>query len=118
MAGTYAPINQNYIVAQDSSTTFNKEVNLDLPTKAIQYQLKWETNVLGIFKFQATLFEDLWEDIPNCAIEVRTDGTSDGHKIVFIPDTYLLCRKIRLVWEPDIDGSIGSIDVAIRVSTT
>lgn len=119
MGGTFAPINLNYIKDKDSSIAFNSPVvDLTKPVAGIQYQMAWASTVLGTFKFQATIFDNKWEDIPGCVIEAKTDGANAGNKIISIPRAYLLCKYIRFTWTPDSDGSSGNIDVAIRISST
>lgn len=119
MGGSYAPINLNYVQDQDSSIAFQSaSVDLTKPVSGIQYQLAWASSVVGVFTFQATIFDDKWEDIPNCVIEVRPDGENTGHRIVTIPAAYLLCKYIRFIWTPASGGSSGNFDAAIRISST
>lgn len=119
MAGTYAPVNLNWVEGKDSSASFTSpEIPLDSPVQAIQLQLKWEAAVLGSFKFQATIYDDLWEDIPECTVKVFTSGTEAGHKLVFIPSVWLKAAKIRYLWEPSGEGSSGVIGTALRIAST
>lgn len=117
MPAVYAPINLSHVENQDSSTSFDSPIlDLTKPIKSVQYQISWDANVLGVFKFLATIFPDKWEEIPSCNIEVYTSGDTEGHKIVFIPEAWLMCSKLKYVWEPSA-GSSGNINTAIRIAT-
>ena len=117
--GTYAPINQTYFVDQDSSATFESPViDLRKPTSAICYQMKWGDNVLGKFVWEASIFSDpyVWETLVACEeVILETAKVSPARSsIVSIPSVWLGPGFLRFRWEPTV-GSVGGIDVAIRI---
>jgi len=117
---SYAPINAEYVVDQDTSVGFtSKVVDLRCPLSALNYQVEWELGVKGHFIFEASIFPEpyKWETIINCEeIVIAVDGTSEGHCIVALTYLWLSMGFVRVRWEPDtVDGSIGNTNIAIRV---
>ena len=119
---TYAPINQTYIVDQDSSVTFDSPViDLVLPYKAINYQLKWaDANVKGQFIWKASIFSDpyVWEEMVSCQeVKFSTRDAPDGvtSMIVSLPTVWLSQGFLKFTWVPFASGSAGNIQTAIRI---
>jgi len=116
---TYAPINENYMVGEDSSAEFFSPV-LDLrkPLRAINYQVYWAEGVSGLMVWEATIYspsEDLWEQIVNCeGIELEM-GPTGGHAIISLTGVWLTVGFVRMRWDPIDSGSAGLVDVAIRI---
>ena len=119
MGGTFAPINDNYIVGHDSSTSLTSPIiDFRKPLSSLCYQMRWTENVLGSFVWEASIFPDPynWEQLVSCEeVKFSTgDYLETLSNIVSIPNIWLTVGFIRFRWEP-LAGSVGTIDVAIRI---
>ena len=120
MGGTKALLFLDYMEAQDSSAAFTSpHYSLVYPVSAIGYQLSWGASAVGEFIFEATIFEDKWEALVSCSeITVPVLGGTAATSIVAIPHAWLMASKLRFRWVPDVGGSSGNIDVALRIVPT
>jgi len=117
---TRAITNLEYMVGEDSSSTFESPiVDLTLPHKALNYQLKWDVGVKGKFTWMTTIFPNEWETLVSCEEVSYTVDGSEPSTIIALPNTWLNSGFLKFVWVPDsVSGSTGNIDVAIRIATT
>jgi hypothetical protein len=108
----------DYMVGKDGAVGFESPVmDLTHPFVAINFQLKWGVGVKGKFTWYATIFPDLWEPLVACEEVTYTVGGIRLHTIVSLPNTWLGAGFIKFVWVPDA-GSVGDIDVALRIVPT
>jgi len=116
---TRAVQNLEYMEGEDSSVSFESPiVDLEYPQRAINYHIKWDAGVRGKFSWKAAIFPDLWVSLVACEeVTYTVDGSLD-HDIISLPNNWLNSGKLKFIWEPDVGGSTGSIDVAIRIAVT
>ena len=111
--------NPSYIVDQDSSIPFTSPIiDLQKPISSLCYQMKWSSSsVIGKFIWEASVFPDpyCWEQLVSCeSVELITQEQETLSGIVSLPNIWLTVGYVRFMWIPDV-GSIGEIDVAIRI---
>lgn len=116
----YAPINEEYVVGQDSSVAFESEIiPLRLPYASIIYQVNWAEGVSGLMVWEGTIYDpslDRWERLVGCDEVTLEMGISGGHGIVALTDAWMTVGFLRMRWLPITDeSSTGAIDVAIRI---
>ncbi|TDI74588.1 MAG: hypothetical protein E2O82_03655 [Betaproteobacteria bacterium] len=113
-----ALVNQNYISGQDGSVSFESPVvELSTPTSSLSYQIKWESGVIGVFSWKASIFDPkVWEDAISCdeKIELDTAQVSGQSSIIVIPDYWRQVEYLKFVFTPS-EGSAGTIDCVIRI---
>lgn len=109
-------ISENYIKNADSSNTFESaSIDLTRPVTAIGYQFKWDVGVRGVLSWKAAIFEGEWDDFVACEkVEYIIDGLTT-QTIIALPHIWLAAGFIKVVWTPDLTGSVGNINAAIRI---
>lgn len=102
------------LVNRDSVNSFeSRAIDLSSPLEALNYELSWEENVIGVFKFQGAIIEPNFKDIINCkTIEVSAGGTASC-EIVSLTGVWLTLGFVRFLWTPA--SSTGNINVALRI---
>lgn len=111
--------NDSYIVDQAGDTAYiGSPIMLKNPNKSLCFQFRWGENVNGVFKFEASVFNDTpqWIPLVSCqAVEFKTSDYSENlTNIVAIPEVWNLVSMIRITYQPN-TGSSGNWDCAIRV---
>ena len=83
-------------------------------TRSLAFQLEWDAGLAGVFKWQAAIVPDLWEDYVSCEPVVLTlEGTEEQqHSIIALPDSFLVAAFIRLIFIPA--NTTGTFNVALR----
>jgi hypothetical protein len=109
-------ISESYIQNADSSSSFESNVvDLIRPVSAIGYQFKWDVGVRGTLTWKAAIFEGEWDDLVACEkVEYVVDGTTT-QTIIALPHIWLAAGFIKVVWTPNLSGSVGYINAAIRI---
>lgn len=116
---TRAITNENYLVDQDASVSFEspKPVDLELPLAALSYQFKWDVGVVGTVTFFASIYPTPfeWEKLISCEEVSFTINNSNEteSEIVSIPGLWLNVGFIKFEFVPS-GSSTGNISVASR----
>ncbi len=116
--GTRAITNVGYLVDQDSSISWETDpIALDLASKAICWQFKWDASVSGTFTAYASIFSDpfVWETMVACnEVKFSTSDVSVQSSIIALPDSWQMAGFIKWGFSPDV-GSSGNTSAAIRI---
>lgn len=105
----------NELVGQDSSVEYtSRAIPLDQPNEAIQYEIVWETGVVGVFVFEGALVQIRFTPVVNCkTIEVSAGGLA-GSEIVSLTGVWMSLGFVRFHWIPAA-GSTGTFSVVLRI---